>query len=126
MPHQVITPNGAAPPMAPYSPAIKAGNVLYISGTLAMDSQGKVVGAGDIRTQTKCVLDSIRQIVKAAGGDLSNIAYNTIFLSDFADYKAMNEVYAEYFPVNPPARYCIKAELVKPEYLVEISSIAHL
>lgn len=126
MPNQVITPAGSPPPMAPYSPGIKAGNVVYVSGTFATDSAGKVVGEGDIKVQTRCVIESIKKVIEKAGGNLSNVAYNAIFLSDLTHYKAMNEVYAEYFSENPPARYCIRADLVKPEFLVEISSIAHL
>ena len=57
---------------------------------------------------------------------MDDIAFNSIFLKDLKHYKAMNEVYAQYFPKNPPARYCIQAELVRPEFLVEISSVAHL
>ena len=57
---------------------------------------------------------------------MADIAYNMIFIKDLADYQAMNAVYAEYFPTEPPARYCIRADLVRPEFLVEISSIAYL
>jgi enamine deaminase RidA (YjgF/YER057c/UK114 family) len=76
--------------------------------------------------QTRHVLESIKSVLAAAGGNMSDIAFNQIFLKDLADYAAMNEVYREYFPANPPARYCIRAELVKPEFLVEIASTAHL
>lgn len=123
---EVITPSGSPPPLAPYSPGIKAGNVVYVSGMLATDSDGNLVGVGDVKAQTRCVIESIKRVVETAGGDLSNVAYNTIFLSDLEDYKGMNEVYAEYFSTKPPARYCIRADLVKPGFLVEISSIAHL
>lgn len=123
---EVITPSGSPPPLAPYSPGIKAGNVVYVSGMLATDSDGNLVGVGDVTAQTRCVIESIKRVVETAGGDLSNVAYNAIFLSDLKDYKAMNEVYAEYFSTKPPARYCIRADLVKPGFLVEISSIAHL
>jgi aminoacrylate peracid reductase len=57
---------------------------------------------------------------------MSDITFNSIFLKDLADYAAMNEVYREYFPSEPPARYCIRADLVRPDFLVEISSIAHV
>ena len=87
---------------------------------------GKLVGAGDARTQTRQVLETIKSVIETAGGKMGDIAFNQIFLKDFADYAAMNEVYREYFPANPPARYCIRADLVKPEFLVEIASTAHL
>jgi aminoacrylate peracid reductase len=126
MPYQPIVPKGSAPPLAPYSPGAKAGNAVYVSGTLAIDKDGKTVGVGDVKAQTRFVLESIKSVLEAAGGSLKDVAFNHIFLSDLKDYAAMNEVYREYFPKDPPARYCIRADLVKPEFLVEIASIAHL
>lgn len=125
MAHEAIIPPGSAPPLAPYSPGVRSGNTVYVSGMLALDADGDVVGAGDIKAQTRHVIEAIRSVVEAAGGTLADVAFNQIFLADLADYAAMNEVYREYFGDNPPARYCIKAELVKPEFLVEIASTAH-
>ena len=126
MPKTVVTPKGSAPPLAPYSPGIKAGNTLYVSGTLAMDKDGKTVGVGDVKAQTRAVLETIKSVLEAAGGTMEDVAFNQIFLKDLGDYKAMNEVYAEYFPKEPPARYCIRADLVRPDFLVEIATSAHL
>ena len=126
MPYTPIIPKGSAPPLAPYSPGAKAGKIVYVSGTLAIDKDGKTVGAGDVRAQTRFVLESVKSVVEAAGGSMKDIAFNHIFLKDLKDYAAMNEVYREYFPASQPARYCIRADLVKPEFLVEIASIAHL
>ncbi|MFZ1094911.1 MAG: pyrimidine utilization protein C [Xanthobacteraceae bacterium] len=126
MPYQVIVPKGSAPPLAPYSPGAKADNVVYVSGTLALDGNGNLVGKGDPKAQTRHILESIKAVLEAAGGSLRDVTFNHIFLSDMSNYGAMNEVYREYFPVNPPARYCIRADLVKPEFLVEIASIAHV
>ena len=75
--------------------------------------------------QTHNVLESIRSVVEAAGGTMKDIAFNQIS-SPTSPYAAMNEVYREYFPIDPPARYCIRADLVKPEFLVEIVSTARL
>jgi aminoacrylate peracid reductase len=126
MAHEAVIPAGSAPPLAPYSPGVKVGNTVYVSGVLAMDSDGNIVGEGDIKAQTRQVIESIKSVVEAAGGSVGDIAFNQIFLTDLANYGAMNEVYAEYFGTNPPARYCIKADLVKPEFLIEISSTAHV
>lgn len=76
--------------------------------------------------QTRAVLESIKSIVEAAGGTMADVTMNSIFLKDLGDYAAMNAVYKEFFPSEFPARYCIRADLVKPEFLVEIASIAHL
>ena len=126
MPKEVVIPKGSAPPLAPYSPGAKADNVLYVSGTLAMDAEGNTVGVGDVAAQTRHILESIRSVVEAAGGAMDDVVFNTIFLADLANYGTMNKVYAEFFPQEPPARYCIRADLVKPEFLVEIASIVHL
>ena len=126
MPYTPVVPKGSPPPLAPYSPGARAGDVLYVSGTLAIDKDGKSVGVGDVRAQTRFILESIRAVLEAAGGSLRDIAFNQIFLKDLKDYAAMNEVYREFFPEKPPARYCIRADLVKPEFLVEIASTAHL
>jgi aminoacrylate peracid reductase len=91
-----------------------------------MDAAGKTIGIGDVTAQTRAVLESIKSVIEAGGGTLADIAFNHIFLKDLADYAKMNAVYAEYFPKEPPARYCIRADLVRPEFLVEICSIAHL
>ena len=126
MSFKVILPEGSPPPLAPYSPGAKAGNVVYVSGTLAMDATGKTVGVGDVRAQARHVLESIKSVLAAAGATTADITFNQIFLKDLGDYAAMNEVYKEYFPRNPPARYCIRADLVRPEFLVEIASTAHV
>ncbi|MBY0437104.1 MAG: pyrimidine utilization protein C, partial [Burkholderiales bacterium] len=68
----------------------------------------------------------IRSVVTAAGGSLADVAMNQIFLKDLSDYAAFNEVYREYFPGNHPARYCVRADLVKPEFLVEVAATAYL
>ena len=126
MPYDVIIPKGSAPPLAPYSPGTKAGSAVYVSGTLALDSAGNLVGKGDVKAQTRHVLETIKSVLETAGGSMRDITFNHIFLANMADYAAMNEVYREYFPDRPPARYCIRADLVRPEFLVEIASVAHL
>jgi aminoacrylate peracid reductase len=72
------------------------------------------------------VLEAIKITVEAAGGTMADVAMNHIFLKDMADYAAFNAVYAQYVPGDKPARYCIRADLVKPDLLVEVASVAHL
>ena len=123
---EVIVPPGSAPPLAPYSPGIKAGGFIYVSGTLAIGPNGETLAVGDATAQTRIVLESIKSVIEAAGGTMKHVVFNQIFLKDLADYTAMNEVYREYFPENPPARYCIKADLVRPEFLVELATTAYV
>jgi len=126
MPFDAINPPQFPTPIAPYSAGAKAGNTVYVSGVLALGEGGIVLHVGDAAAQTRAVLETIETTLEAAGATMADIAFNHIFLKDLADYAAFNTVYAEYFPGPKPARYCIKTELVKPDCLVEIASIAHL
>jgi len=126
MPFEPINPSQFPAPIAPYSAGTKAGNTVYVSGTLALGPGGSVLHPGDAAAQTRHVLETIRTTLEAAGAGLEDVAFNHIFLTDWADYPAMNAVYAEFFPGAKPARYCIQCGLVKPGLLVEIASVAHL
>jgi aminoacrylate peracid reductase len=123
---KALIPAGSAPPLAPYSPGVRAGNTIYVSGMLSLDQEGKVFGVGDVRAQTRHILESIKAVLEEGGAKMSDIAFNQIFIKNLEDYAAVNEVYKEYFPAPAPARYCIRADLVKPEFLVEIASTAYL
>jgi aminoacrylate peracid reductase len=126
MRYSFVDPKGAAAFLEPYSAARKIGNAIYVSGTLALDDKGDLVGSGDIKAQTRQVLEAIKSLLKVAGASMKDVTFNQIYLSDMSGYAAMNEVYKEYFPVQPPARSCVRADLLKPEFLVQIASIAHI
>lgn len=126
MPFEPINPPQFPTPIAPYSAGAKAGNTVYVSGVLALGEGGTVLHVGDAAGQTRHILEVIRTTLEAAGATLEDVAMNHIFLKDFADYPVFNQIYAEYFPAAKPARYCIKADLVKPDCLVEIASVAHI
>lgn len=126
MPKQAIIPPGTGAPLAPYVPGTLADGILYVSGTLPFDKDNNVVHVGDAAAQTRHVLEIIKGVVEAAGGTMDDVTFNHVFVKDFADYAQVNAVYAEYFAGVKPARYCIQANLVKPDALVEIASIAHI
>jgi aminoacrylate peracid reductase len=126
MPKQILRPPGSPPPIAPFSPGTKAGNVVYTSGLLPLDKDGKVIGVGDIKAQTRAVFENIKAVLAEGGATFADVTYSQVFITDLANFAAMNEVYSEYFHNDPPARYCIRCDLVKPEFLVEIACIAHL
>ncbi|EOV4175512.1 pyrimidine utilization protein C [Yersinia enterocolitica] len=126
MPKTIITPPGSGTPLAPFSPGTLTDGVVYVSGTLAFDKQNNVVHIGDAAGQTRHVLETIKSVIETAGGSLDDITFNSIFLTDWQHYAAINQVYAEYFPGDKPARFCIQCGLVKPDALIEIASVAHL
>lgn len=126
MSKQVVIPEGTSAPLAPYVPATKADNIVYVSGTLAFDENNDVVHVGDAAAQTRHVLTTIQNVIQSAGGDMDDVTFNSIFVKDWSDYDAINQVYAEFFPNEKPARFCIQCGLVKPEALIEIASIAHI
>ena len=126
MPKKIILPEGAGKPLAPYVPATQADNIVYVSGTLAFDENNNVVHFGDAAAQTRHILESIKKVLATAGGSMDDVTFNHVFVKDWADYAAINTVYAEYFPGDKPARYCVQTGLVKPDALVEIASIAHV
>ena len=126
MPKQVIIPAGSSTPLAPFVPGTLADGVVYVSGTLAFDANNNVVHVGDAAAQTRHVLETIKKGIETAGGTMDDVTFNSIFVKDWADYGKVNTVYAEYFPGEKPARFCIQCGLVKPDALVEIASIAHI
>src|SRR3954453_9862177 len=83
---KAIIPKGTPKPIAPYSPAIKAGNAVYVAGMVALDRGGKRVGVNDVAGGARHVIETIADILKEAGGSLADIAFNTIILKDLADY----------------------------------------
>lgn len=121
-----IIPAGNGKPLAPFVPGSMADGVLYVSGTLPFDKDNNVVHVGDATAQTRHVLEIIKGVVEAAGGTLDDVTFNMIMIRDWADYAKVNEVYAQYFAGEKPARYCIQCGLVKPDALIEIASIAHI
>ena len=126
MPKSIVLPPGTQTPIAPFSPGTLADGVVYVSGTLALDKEFNVVHVGDAAKQTEFVLDQIKAVIEAAGGTMADVTFNHIFLTDWANYGAINGVYGKYFPGDKPARDCIQCGLVKPNALVEIASVAHI
>jgi aminoacrylate peracid reductase len=126
MPKTVVLPPGTSAPIAPFSPGTMADGIVYVSGTLAFDKDNNIVHAGDAAAQTRHVLETIKSVIETAGGTMNDVTFNSIFIRDWADYAALNKVYAEYFPGDKPARFCIQCGLVKPDALVEIATIAHV
>lgn len=126
MPKTIITPPGTSVPIAPFVPGTLADGVVYVSGTLPFDKDNNVVHVGDAAAQTRHVLETIKSVIETAGGTMGDVTFNSIFITDWSNYAAVNSVYAEYFPGEKPARFCIQCGLVKPDALIEIASVAHI
>lgn len=126
MPKTAIIPAGTTTPLAPFVPGTLADGVVYVSGTLAFDADNNVVHVGDAAAQTRHVLQTIQRVIETAGGTMEDVTFNSIFIKDWADYAKVNTVYAEFFPGEKPARFCIQCGLVKPDALIEIASVAHI
>jgi 2-iminobutanoate/2-iminopropanoate deaminase len=106
----------------PFSPAVKSGGLIYVSGALSTDAQGKVVG-DDVRAQVKGVLDQIKKVLDAAGSSFANVVSVQVYLKRAEDFAAMNEVYKTYFSADPPARTTVVTDLLLGG-LVEMSAVA--
>ncbi|BCQ34198.1 MULTISPECIES: pyrimidine utilization protein C [Erwinia] len=126
MPKTIITPPGTSVPIAPFVPGTLADGVVYVSGTLPFDKDNNVVHVGDAAAQTRHVLETIKSVIETAGGTMDDVTFNSIFITDWSNYAAVNAVYADYFPGEKPARFCIQCGLVKPDALIEIASVAHI
>lgn len=111
-------------PVGPYSPAVKAGGLIYVSGTLAQDASGAVVGKGDIGAQTKRVIERMREVLTAAGSSLDDVVAVTVYLKAQSDFAAMNDVYRTFWTKNPPTRTTVVNDLVLPDALVEMTMVA--
>jgi reactive intermediate/imine deaminase len=109
----------------PFSPAVKAGGLIYVAGTLGTDAKGGIAKA-DIKAQTKQTLENISGVLKSAGSSLANVASVMIYLRSASDFAAMNEVYSGYFPKDPPARTTVMVTqpLANADGLIEISMVA--
>lgn len=120
----VIYSEGAPDPIGPYSQAIQAGNMLFLSGQIAIQrSTGKLL-TGSIEEETTMVMSNIADVLKAAGMDFSNIVKTTIFLKDMNSFPKVNEVYGKYFTEAPPARETVEVSRLPKDVNVEISCIA--
>ncbi len=120
MKSEIILPKGLQKPAAPYSHAVKKGNMVFMAGQVAFN------GKGDIKKQTKQTIENIRACLESAGAKMEDVVSTTVYLPDVSNYGGMNEVYREYFSDNFPARATVIAGLVKEELLVEISAIAFI
>jgi 2-iminobutanoate/2-iminopropanoate deaminase len=125
MSKQAIHPPGSAPALGPYSHAIRFGNLLFCSGQVPIDpAQPGGAVEGDIRAQTRRVLENVSLILRSQGLDFSAVVKSTVFMTNLAEFQGMNEVYAEFFPAPYPARSTVQVTALPRASKVEIEVTA--
>ena len=125
MNREIITTDQAPKAIGPYSQAVRAGGLVFTSGQIPLDpATGEMVGGDDIRAQTERVMENLAQVLRAAGTSFGNVVKSTIFLTDLADFVAVNEVYGACFPSAPPARSTVQVAALPRGARVEIELVA--
>ena len=116
---------GAPAPAGPYSHAVRAGDFIYVSGQGSFNTETGQFELGDIRNETRIVITNIQKILEGAGATLADVVKCSVFLKDIAEFRAMNEVYGEFFGAAKPARTTVQAVMPNPEMRVEIDCVAY-
>jgi 2-iminobutanoate/2-iminopropanoate deaminase len=124
MQRQMIATPKAPAAIGPYSQAVRVGDLVFTAGQIPLDPATGQLVAGGIEAQTRQALTNLSAVLEAAGTSLANAVKTTVFLADMAEFKAMNGVYAEFFPAAPPARSTVQVAGLPLDARVEIEVVA--
>jgi len=124
MSKDIIETQNAPAAVGPYSQAVKAQGLLFISGQLPLEPETGIMVKNDMQTQTRRVLDNLQQILESGGSSLEQTLKVTIFLTDMQQFSVVNDIYATYFSSNPPARACVEVSALPKGVLVEMEAVA--
>lgn len=124
MKHEIIHTDKAPKAIGPYSQAVKAGNMLFVSGQVPFVPETMEIVEGDVKAQTAQSLKNVQAILEQAGLDFSHVVKSTVFIKDMNEFAQINEVYAEFFGENKPARACVEVARLPKDVKVEIEVIA--
>ena len=124
MSKRIIRTEQAPQAIGPYSQAVVGGGFVYVAGQLALDPRTGQLVPGDVRIQTKRVMENIKAILEGAGSSLDRVVKTTVFLRDLNDFGAMNEIYGSYFQEDPPARSTFQVAKLPRDGAVEIEAVA--
>jgi 2-iminobutanoate/2-iminopropanoate deaminase len=120
-----IYPSDTPRPRGPYSPAVRAGDFIFVAGQGPIDPATNEYSFGDIQHETRVTLNNIRRILETAGASMADVVKCSVFLKDGRDFYAMNEIYGEFFGENKPARTTVETKFANPDMKVEIDCIAY-
>jgi 2-iminobutanoate/2-iminopropanoate deaminase len=123
---QIVATPQAPQAIGPYSQAVIGNNLAFLSGQIPLDPATGQIVEGGIAVQTERVLENLKAVLEAGGSSLARVLRTTVYLKDMAEFPAMNEVYARYFPENPPARATVEVSRLPRDVRVEIDAIASL
>ena len=121
---QIIATGQAPKAIGPYSQAVLSNGLAFLSGQIPLDPATSQIVEGDIAAQTERVLENLKAVLAACGSSLAQVLKTTVYLKDMAEFPRMNEVYARYFPENPPARATVEVARLPRDVRVEIDAIA--
>ena len=121
---ETVSTDKAPGAIGPYSQAVKANGFVFLSGQIPLDPASGEIVAGDIKAQTRRVLENLEAVLDAAGSSLEKVVKTTVFLSNMEDFPGMNEIYAEYFGESSPARATVEVARLPKDVLIEIDMIA--
>jgi 2-iminobutanoate/2-iminopropanoate deaminase len=123
---EALSPPGAAPAIGPYSPALRVGKMVFLSGSIPLDPATGQMLTGDITEQATRVMENIGALLEAAGATYQHVVKTTVFLADMNEFAAMNQVYAKYFSAPYPARSTVQVARLPRDCKVEIEVVAVL
>jgi 2-iminobutanoate/2-iminopropanoate deaminase len=121
----IIRPKKSPPAVGPYNHAVRTGDLLFCAGQIPIDPASGNLVEGDIKTQTKQVLENVKAILEDQKLSFDNVVKTTVFLTNLGDFAGMNEVYSQYLTANHPARSTIQVAALPKNAIVEIEVIAH-
>lgn len=125
MSNQVIYTKNAPAALGPYSQGIKGGNTVYVSGQLPINpSTGELYTGGDIKEETRISLENVKAILESGGATLNDVVKCTVYIKNMDQFSLINEMYAEFFTENKPARVCVEVARLPKDANVEIDAIA--
>ena len=119
-----LTPPGVAAPRGPYTPAVRAGDFIFLSGQVPVDPATDKISPGDIQHETRLTLNNVKRLLEGVGASLADVMKVGVFLADGADFARMNEVYVEFFGESKPARTTIVCKFMA-EIRIEVDCVAY-